>query len=275
MTRLLLLLLAALAAMVGRGPLNNRHDPDLPWWALAVLNAPQAVRGGKRHLLKWPRRGRRMRQLLRAHRIDLVGLQEVGLRTAEAFSGAGRWALHLATPNNKRGRWQVGNGILAWDLVVERLHRRTYRIRRGRLGWLNIPVHLYRDRITGDRVIFIAGHADRKRPDPTANRIVLERLAALGEWLHRVTGCAVVVVLDANNDGPADAIFDKAGAEHLAGEHIDKMYGWGVVWRNRRTLSGFHGDVTDHADPPAVDVAPADGSRNFTLTKIPSFPKEL
>lgn len=259
-------------------PTANQHDPDLPWWPITTVNAPQAIRGGKSGLLRWPARGRRLKKLLKAHRIVLAGLQEAGPKTLTGFKNALAWAVRLATPNEKQGRWEVGNGIVTWLTRMDRLHRRTFRIRRINFRtprWLNIPVQLSADADTDDRIIFIAGHADRKRPDPAANLYVLEQLAQLGQWLHETTGCAVVVVLDANNDATADRIFAKYGGVHLAGGHIDKIYGWGVKGANARTLDGFRGQVTDHADPPAVDVAPAELSRNFTLTKIPRLPKEF
>lgn len=243
-----------------------------PTWPVSTLNGPQATRGTKRNLLPWPNRGRQMRRLLKAHGIYLCGLQEVGLRTAASLHGGKRWLLTLARPNEKRaGDWQVGNGIIAWAEVMELLHKRTYWLWNGR-RWLFIPVHLYADRRTGDRLIFIAGHADRKKPDPRHNLTVLRKMARLGSDLHHETRCPVVPVLDANNDKIADDIFDAFGASHLAGGHIDKVYGWGVTGSNRRILDGFHGEVTDHDDPPAVDVTPV--VRNFELTKIPPLTKE-
>jgi hypothetical protein len=255
---------------------NNKAEaagvPPTPTWPTSTLNGPQATRGTKRRLLRWPARGREMSRLLKAHGIYLCGLQEVGLRTSASLSGAKRWLLTLARPNEKDGPgWQVGNGILAWTVVLERLHKRTYWLWNGR-RWLFIPVHLYADRRTGDRTIFIAGHADRKKPDPAPNRKVLRKMAKLGNRLHRLTGCPVEVVLDANNDKAADDIFDAFGGTHLAGGHIDKVYGWGVEGSNRRTLTGFAGIVTDHANPPAVDVTPV--TRNFELNRIPRLTKE-
>jgi hypothetical protein len=255
--------------------LHNQRDPDLPRWTVTTVSAPQSVHGTKRRLLKWPARGRKLRELFRRHRVHLAGLQEAGPRTATGFKTVADFVLRLATPNEKRGAWQVGNGIAMSLVVLRRLHRRTFRIRRlnfpGRR--LYIPIQLCADTATGDRVIFIAGHADRKKTAPAANQYVLTQLAHLGRWLHARTYCPVIVVLDSNNDAGADRIFRAQHATHLAGDHIDKVYGWGVQGYNARTLDGFAGVVTDHDNPPAVDVSPV--VRNFTIRKIPSIPKEL
>jgi len=248
-----------------------------PVWPSTSLNAPQATRGTKTRLLPWPRRGVRILQLLATYGIVLCGFQEVGLRTAAAFANARAWLFLLATPNTRKGRsWQVGNGITAALRALQRLHKRETRIGRpGKRGALHIPIHLYRDRDTSDRIIFLAGHADRKRPNPTANRVVLTKLARLGRWLHQATGCPVQVVLDGNNDAGADAIFAAAGGTHLFGDHIDKGYGWGLTATNQRTLPRFKGVVTDHANPPAADVSPIEWARNFELAKLPRIPKTL
>ena len=278
MIRLLLLLLPILAALADRRPFANGHDPDRPWWTVTTINAPQAIRGTKRRLLRWPARGRRLRQLLRDHRVTLAGLQEAGPKTLTGFKNAARWAVRLATPNEKRGRWEVGNGIVTWLAVMRRLHRRTFRIRRINFRtprWLFIPVQLCADTVTGDRLIFISGHADRKKTAPAANKYVLTQIAKLGKWLHHATGCPVSVVIDGNNHKGADDIFHAQGASHLAGDHIDKVYGWGLEGRNARTLTGFTRVVTDHGNPPAVDVSPLQDCRNFDLNKIPRLPKEL
>lgn len=242
---------------------------DAPWWTIIAANLPQAVRGTKRRLLRWPARGRRIRQLLSRSKVTLGGLQEVGPKTARAF-GLGRFALFLADPNVKRGAWEVMNGALADRGRMERLHRRQLRIirkpARGRAPILSIPFVLHRDRATGDRVILMAGHADRKKPDPRWNIGVLTAIARAGADLHHATACPIVCAIDTNRADPA--IFEHFGWVELAGfGGIDKVFGIGLRGRNPRTLPGFHGEVTDHHNPPAVDVTPV--VRNFTLRRLP------
>lgn len=277
MTRLVILLaLLGVHFAAGRRPkpapaVRDSH-PAPPSWTVMPLNSPQAIRGPKAKLLPFPARGRRLKELLRRYRVAWAGLQEVGPRYSAAFRAGKRFSLYLADPNNKIGSFEVGNGCVEDREQLKRLHRRTARIRRrdGSRRWvrgtLNLPVMLYKDTSTGDRVIFIAGHADRKRPDPAANLSVLRQVAELAAALHHATGVAVVVGMDTNNEA-AREIFRAAGLVQLASSGIDKVFGIGCTGHNERILRGFDGEVTDHDDPPAVDVSPV--VRDFDRDKLP------
>ena len=222
---------------------------------VTTVNAPQAVKGTKARLLSWPARGRELARLLAFHGVTLAALQEAGPRWRRALRAAPHLALRLAPANTARGAWRVGNGTVHDPRILRVLHRRVLRVRRpGHRTPLRVPVTLYRVRITGERVVFVAGHADRKRPTPAANLAALEQIAALGPRL-RAQGLPVVVGLDTNNAPAARRIFGQHGWTHLAGRGIDQIYGLGVTGTNARTLGGFTGRVTDHPDPPAVDIS--------------------
>lgn len=272
MTRLLLLLLAAIAAMVERNPLSNQHDPDRPTWVFGPLNSPQAERGGKSNLARWPQRGKILKALALRDGVTFFGMQEVGPRHVQAFA-TGVLKFIRARPNQIIGHFQVGNGGLLNTLVLELLHRRLL-VAWNRVGFRFIPVLLCADRGSDDRIILIPGHADKKRPRPEPGERVLRAIAREGARLYRLTGVPVVALLDSNNSPAADRIFSEYGWTRILGAgDIDKGYGLGVEARNERTLDGYHGTVTDHPNPKVVDVSPT--TRNFTLTRLPRLSRRV
>ncbi|WP_232676657.1 hypothetical protein [Nocardioides sp. R-C-SC26] len=227
---------------------------------MSTLNTPQSVHGTKVGLLGWPARGRELYRLLALYGVALMAVQETGPRYLRAWRRLGRGAhlaLSLAPANTVRGSWRVGNGVISDRRVVRRRHRRVLRVARpGVRGRLRVPVDLMEILTTRERIVFIAGHADRKRPDPAANLVALEAIAAAGARVHAQQRLPVVAALDTNNAPDANRTFTRHGWVLLAAHGIDRIYGIGVTATNARVLTGFSGTVTDHPDPPAVDVIP-------------------
>lgn len=242
---------------------------DAPTWRWSSGNLPQAERGSKSGLLKWPRRGQAIAALLRRHQVDVMGAQEVGPRTLRALRAVRGLGLLLARANTVRGRFRVMNGHFVNLATFEVLHRRLI-VAWNRYGPRFIPVLLLADTHTGDRVISIAGHADRKRPHAEPGKRVLRVMAREGARLHRRTGVPVVVTMDSNNAPAALEIFADRDYVVLARNGIDLIFGLGVERVGKPLiLNGFRGTVTDHANPPAADVRPT--TRNTRLDRLPKL----
>lgn len=245
---------------------------DKPW-RLVPVNAPQAVRGKKAGLLSWPRRGWRLAGLLRRHRVTVAACQEVGLRTQEALRRRAHGFLFWLGRKDEPAPWYVAKGILADGRRMRRLHRRQLRIALPRGAKRFVPAQLLADRVTQWRLLVLAGHADRKRPDPTNNIAVLDAtFEAAAKW-HRVMGVPVAVVLDTNNAPAAKRLAEKHGLELLGGEGIDLTFGIGLDVVGSERLTGFRGVVTDHPDPVAVDVLPDADHRVTDVVRIPGLPR--
>ena len=241
-------------------------------WRLVPINAPQAVRGGKAGLLPWPRRGWRLAWLLRHHNVTVAAAQEVGLRTQEALARKAHGFLFWLGRRNAPSPWYVANGVLTDGRRMRRLHRRQLRISLPKGAKRFIPVQLLADLATNWRLLFIASHADRKRPDPTNNLAVLDAtFDAAAKW-HRLMGVPVAVALDSNNAPAAQRLAEKHGLELLGGEGIDLVFGIGLEVVRQVPLDGFHGKVTDHHDPVAVDVVPDADHRVTDVVRIPGLP---
>jgi len=249
------------------------RPPPAPTWTFGPLNSPQAVKGTKRRLARWPKRGWILKALTEKYGVTFFGMQEVGLRHVAAFARSGALRFIRARPNVVKGRYEVGNGGVLDTRVLELLHRRLL-VAWNRFGFRFIPVLLCADRKTGDRVILIAGHADRKKPNPEPGERVLRAIAREGARLHRLTGVAIAALVDTNNSPAADRIFAEYGWDRFIGKNdIDKGYSLGLDASNERELDGFHGVVTDHPNPRVADVTPT--TRNFTLDKLPRLSRRV
>lgn len=240
-------------------------------WRLVPINAPQAVRGAKADLLPWPRRGWRLTWLLRHHGVTVAAAQEVGLRTQESVARKARGFLFWLGRRNTPSSWYVANGVLTDGRRMRRLHRRQLRISLPKGAVRNVPVQLLADRVTAWRLLFLASHADRKRPDPSNNLAVLDATFEAASRWHALTGLPVGVALDSNNAPAAQRLAEKHGLELLGGEGIDLVFGIGLDVVGERRLTGFHGKVTDHHDPVAVDVVPDADHRVTDVVRIPNL----